>query len=504
LKRDLFLEEARLGPRSPVLVEYDEATRLGYLRRRFREYALVDLAHALMLTETGILSLERGRALLGGLVEVLDLGAERFPWDPRSGSYLVQVEHYLEGRLGADVAGRLQTGRSRNDQDAAADRLYLRDLLLAVVGDLLGLQRALLSLAQEHAETVMPGYTHLQHAQPWTFGHYLLRQASAFERDLERLEGAFGRTNRSGLGGAANAGTSWPLDRRRVAELLGHEGLVRNASDAGAFARDYIEEDVACLALLMSNLGRLATDLYVWHAWEFGFVEVADGLAGTSSIMPQKKNPHALERVKAMAGQAIGWLPAVMGCQRPVLSTDLDLAFGDDLVTPYGDATLGCLRLMTEVLRTLVVHTEAMAEKAGAFWSTASHLADELVRRYDLPFRAAHHVVARFVREAVAARQGPGDASPEFLRRAARELAGREIALSAEELRRLLDPRHFVESRVTEGSVNPREVRAHAEDAEAVLTEHGRWHTAKSDHARRAIESLVARARALGEGTEAP
>jgi argininosuccinate lyase len=169
-----------------------------------------------------------------------------------------------------------------------------RDLFLEEAR--LGPRSPVLSLAREHAETVMPGYTHLQHAQPWTFGHYLLRQASVFERDLERLAGAFGRTNRSGLGAAANAGTSWPLDRRRVAELLGHEGLVRNASDAGVFARDYIEEDVACLALLMSNLGRLATDLYVWHAWEFGFVEVADGLAGTSSIMPQKKNPHALER----------------------------------------------------------------------------------------------------------------------------------------------------------------------------------------------------------------
>src|SRR5262249_2241381 len=264
------------------------------------------------------------------------------------------------------------------------------------------LQRAVLDRAREHAATVMPGYTHFQHAQPWTFGHWLMRQASALERDLERLQGAFTRTNRSGLGGAANAGTSWPVGRRRTAELLGHAGLVVNSSDAGVFARDYIEEAVAVLALLMANLGRLATDLYVWHGWEFGFVEVADGLAGTSSIMPQKKNPHALERVKAMAGQAIGWLPTVMGCQRTVLSTDLDVAFSDDVVAAYGDAVIGALRLMPEVMRSLIVHPEAMAAKAGGFWSTASHLADELVRRYDLPFRAAHHVVAKFVRDAIA------------------------------------------------------------------------------------------------------
>src|SRR5262249_3901206 len=138
-KQDLLLEEARLGPRHPVLVEYDEATRLGYLRRHFREYGLVDLAHAVMLVEEGIVTPEPGRRLLRGLLDVFDLDAARFPWDPRSGSYLVQIEHRLAGEVGDDVAGRLQTGRSRNDQDAAADRLSLRDLLLRVVGDLVAL-----------------------------------------------------------------------------------------------------------------------------------------------------------------------------------------------------------------------------------------------------------------------------------------------------------------------------------------------------------------------------
>ena len=235
-------------------------------------------------------------------------GPSGFPWDPRSGSYLVQIENFLTSRVGEDIAGRLQTGRSRNDQDAAADRLFLRDLLLGSrVTSPRSSRRP--GSAAEHAATVMPGYTHFQHAQPWTFGHYLMRHASALERDLERLAGAFVRTNRSGLGGAANAGTSWPLDRQRTAALLGHEGLVVNSIDAGVFARDYIEEDVAVLALLMANLGRFATDLYVWSSWEFGFVEVADGLAGTSSIMPQKKNPHALERVKGLAGQASAGCP---------------------------------------------------------------------------------------------------------------------------------------------------------------------------------------------------
>ena len=497
MRKDLFLEEARLGARNPVLVEYDEAPHLLGTRRRARWYALVDLAHVVMLVEERIVDRARGARLLAGLLEILHLAPDRFPWDPRSGSYLVQIEHYLGQRLGEDVAGHLQTGRSRNDQEGAADRLYLRDRLLDVVGDLLRLLRELTRRAVEHADALMPGYTHLQHAQPWSFGHFLLRHASPLERDAQRLVGAYARTNLSALGGAAKAGTSWPVNRRRAAQLLGHDGLVTNSCDAGVFARDHLEEDVAVLALLMSNLGRLATDLYVFHSWEFGFVQVADGLAGTSSIMPQKKNPHALERVKALAGQAIGWLPSVTGCQRGVLSTDLDIAFGDDVVTPALDGSVASLRLLTEVLRTLSVDRPRMADRAGAFWSTTSHLADELVRRFDLPFRAAHHVVGRFVRESLAAGHEPTRASGELLAGAAHQITGRDLRLSDTELRAALDARQFLTSRTSEGSVHPRHVVDHAEALGRTLEAHERWHAQRQAEAHRAIAGLEERARAL-------
>ncbi len=500
-KKDLFLEEARLGPRNPVLVRYDEAPHLVQIQRRARWYAAVDLAHVVMLVEAGILDAPRGGRLLGGLLEVQELGAERFPWDPTSGSYLVQIEHYLERRLGEDVAGRLQTGRSRNDQEAAAERLMLRDLLLDVFADLLGLQRELLRLAGEHVDTLMPGYTHFQHAQPWSFGHYMMRHVSILERDLQRIEGTYRRTNLSALGGAANAGTSWPIDRRRVAELLGHDGLVVNACDAGEFARDHLEEGLACLALLMSNLGRLATDLYVWHSWEFAFVQVADGLAGTSSIMPQKKNPHALERVKAVAGQAAGWLPAIMSCQRSVLSTDLDATFGDDLVTPAVEACIGSLRLLTESVRTLTVDRAVMAERAGAFWSTTSHLADELVRRFDLSFRTAHHVVARFVRDSIAAGHRPAEASGELLDRAARDTIGRPLAVSSTDLRTVLDARRFLDTRVSEGGVAPDRVREHVETMDRTLSAHERWRAAEAGRIGAALAGLARVARTLAAPT---
>jgi argininosuccinate lyase len=496
-KKDLFLEEARLGPRNAVLVRYDEVPHLVQIQRRARWYSVVDLAHVAMLVEEGILDGARGGRLLGGLLEVQALGAERFPWNPSSGSYLVQIEHYLEQRLGEDVAGRLQTGRSRNDQEAATERLMLRDLLLEVFGDLLRLQHELLRLAGEHADTLMPGYTHFQHAQPWSFGHYMMRHASILERDLQRIEGTYRRTNLSALGGAANAGTSWPINRRRVAALLGHDGLVVNSCDGGEFARDHLEEALACFALLMSNLGRLATDLYVWHSWEFSFVQVADGLAGTSSIMPQKKNPHSLERVKAMAGQAAGWLPAMMSCQRSVLSTDLDATFGDDMVTPAVEAAVGSLRLLTESLRTLTVNRSVMAQRAGAFWSTTSHLADELVRRFDLSFRTAHHIVARFVRDSIAADHRPAEASAELLDLAARETIGRALEVSVADLRDMLDARRFLDTRLSEGGVAPERVREHVEAMGRTLSAHERWRATEASRLERAMAELGRVARAL-------
>jgi argininosuccinate lyase len=497
VKQDLFLEEARLGPRNSVLIEYDETPRLPMFRERFRAYALVDLAHAVMMIEEGILSRERGAKLLQGLLQVLEIGPEKFPWDPRSGSYLVQIERYLEARFGHDIGGRLQTGRSRNDQEAAADRLYLRDRLLETIGDLIALERVVLGLAAQHTRTLMPAYTHLQHAQPGTFGHYLLREASILERDLQRLQEAFARTNLSALGGAALVGTSWPVNRRRLADLLGHDGLVVNSSDCGVFARDVLEEAVAVLALLMSNLGRFSTDFYVWSSWEFSFVEIADDLAGTSSIMPQKKNPHALERVKALAGQAAGWLPSIMGAQRGVLSTDLDAMFADDTIAEAVRASRTGLRLLAEAVRTLRVRTDVMAERAGVFWSTASNLADELVRRFDLPFRTAHHVVGRFVKYSTDANQGPAEASIELFWRAAREMAGREIELSVADLRRVLDPRAFLESRATEGSVNPRHTTDHIRLLTDAIDRHAAWHARQTDKIKAAIAGLEGTARGL-------
>jgi argininosuccinate lyase len=493
----VFLEEARLGPRNSVLVEFAENADFQKIERLFEAYTYVDLAHAVMLSETGILTQANGARLIAGLLKIHAMKAKSFPWLEGVGSYLVHVEHWLAEHVSPDVAGQLQTGRSRNDQDAAAERFFQRGLILDLSEALTRLWSLTLDLASEHADTILPGYTHFQHAQPWTFGHYLMRQASIIERDLDRLHDLYRRTNLSALGGAANAGTSWPIDRQRTAALLGHQGIVVNSCDAGEFARDHIEETTACISILAANLGRFATDLYVWSSFEFGFVEVADGLAGTSSIMPQKKNPHSLERVKSVGGQASGWLSTIMGCQRPVLSTDLDFVFGDDLFGRFAKATFGSIRLMEETLRTLTIHRETMEPNASAFWSTTSHLADELVRRFGLSFRAAHQIVGLCVRKAIAKGQTPATLKAELLREAASELSGPMIGLDDDSLRALLDARNFINTRVSEGSVSPSEVRRHAADMTERLNPHRARLADQRTHVASALSALLARAEEL-------
>lgn len=494
---DVFLEIARLGARNEVLVEFDEKTQFPRLRRLYRPYTHVDLAHTVMLVEAGIVSRERGAKLLAGLLTIHAMSVDEFPWLDNANSYLVHVEHWLSHEVGEDIAGFLQTGRSRNDQDAAAERLFQRELILDLSRPLVTLLETIIAQAESHADTLMPGYTHLQHAQPWTFGHFLLRHASILGRDLERLRDMYPRVNLSALGGAANAGTSWPIDRRRTAALLGHDGIVVNSCDAGEFARDHIEEVTAGLAILTANLGRLATDLYLWSSFEFGYVEVADGLAGTSSIMPQKKNPHALERVKSVGGQAAGWLATVMACQRPVFSTDLDYTFADDVFGRFAEVTYGSIRLMDEVVRTLTVHKERMATNSDAYWSTTSHLADELVRQHDISFRSAHNIVAVFVRQALEQAQTPRTVEARLLASAGREVAGIEIALDDAALRQILDGRTFIETRTSEGSVSPTQVRSHAAALRrTIAADQARFQGWRGD-ADRAIEKLLTRAREL-------
>lgn len=474
MQQPLFV--ARLGKtQAACLLEHGTRPRLEEARQTFFERCHVDQAHTVMLVEQGIVSREHGSQILRLLAEIEKLGPDRFPMDPEYGFFLLQVEKYMSERLGEDVAGRMHTGRSHIDYDAAVARLHARGRLLFITEQVLTLQRTILGLAGQHLATVMPGYTHLQHAQPWTFGHYLLRQFSVFERDLQRLEAAFARTNLSSLGAAALAGTSWPLNRERVAELLGHDGVIVNSHDAGEFSSDSPLENVAVLSILANSLGRLAGDLYVWSSWEFGLVELADDYCSTSSIMPQKKNAYALEVIRGIAGQAIGWLPWMQGIFKSATSSDCDYPYMGDIITEAVGSVFRATDLLRGVLETLVVNIAVMRDRAGAFWSTASNLADEIVRRNNLSFRTAHHVVGRLVRLALHEGIRPQEVTTSLVDRAAMGTIGQPLGLSQDAISRALDATQFVMTRATQGSVNPDEGRRMLAHALEQLAGHEAW-----------------------------
>ncbi|MFG1955461.1 argininosuccinate lyase [Micromonospora sp. NPDC048830] len=466
------------------IVEHLDAARLGkdVALGRVREHLQLDMAHTVMITEEGIITAAQGKAILEALRDGYRMGDE-FPIDPSYDTMVLQIERFLIGRVGEDTGGRMHTGRSRIDMSAAIERIAGRNCLLRVHDQFVELCQSVLGLAERHASTLMPGWTHLQHAQPWTLGHYLLRHLYVWDRHLTRLEAAYGRTNVSSLGGAALAGTSWPLNRRRVAELLGHDDIVRNSADAGEVTLDWIAEDLAVLSMLLVDIGRMASDLYLWHTWEFGLVELDDAFCGSSSIMPQKKNAKSMEYVRGCAGKAVGWLPSALGVARSASSVDVDpvMVGNTHTLDEAADITWRCLDMIAGVLMSLQVNEERMADVAGAHWSTASALADGIVRERDLPFRAAHRIVARLVRNCVEAGVAPVETTTEILDAAARDVGSPELGLPTGWIREQLDARKFIESRVTEGSPSPGEVARQVEELRNGLAEHQEWNSRRHD-----------------------
>lgn len=482
MRRKVRYTEGRLEvPPAEAMKEYVITPMLEYEKMTFQQYLLTDFAHTVMLAEEGIISRDDAAAILSCLRELEHLGVEKLPIDAEQGSLLLQVEAFMSNRIG-EAAGKMHTGRSRNDQGAAIARLYTRDKVLSIIERLLALQRAIVNLADKHVETVMPGYTHLQHAQPITFAHYLLSNFYPFERDFERLRCGFNHTNMNSLGGAAIAGTCWPLNRCRTAELTGCDGIVLNSKDSIGFAPDYLAEIICDCALLMSDLGHLVGDLYVWSSYEFRMVEIDDSYADTSSIMPQKKNFDSGEKIMGEVGLSLGWPTAALGALRMTTSTDCTTAYADQLgIVDVLKKTENMLTLSVGILESLKVNQDIMIERAGAFWSTASNLADTIVRETGYSFRTAHQIVGRLVKTAIEQRKKPLEITGDMVDKAAEEIIGRRLALGDDKVRRAIDPVEFVNSRVTTGSPNPNEVRAMLKDARDELNHEREWLVARRE-----------------------
>ena len=373
---------------------------VSFDRRLARHDIRGSIAHATMLAEVGVLSRADRDAIVTGLEGILaDIEAGAFEWRTSLEDVHMNVESALTERIG-DAGKRLHTGRSRNDQVATAVRLFAREAIDGVAGAVRALQGVVLAIAEREAETVLPGFTHLQPAQPITFGHHMLAWFEMLERDAARFAECRARVNRMPLGAAALAGTPYPIDRAMTARLLGFDGPCENSLDAVS-DRDFAIELVSDCALAMVHLSRMSEELVLWVSAPFGFVELGDAWCTGSSIMPQKKNPDVPELVRGKSARVIGHLNALL-----VLMKGQPLAYNRDNQEdkePLFDAVdtvTDCLRVFAGMLATLECRRGRMREAARLGHITATDLADYLVRRA-VPFRDAHEAVGRAVRRAV-------------------------------------------------------------------------------------------------------
>ncbi len=361
---------------------------------------MASLAHARMLQAQKVISRQDLRDIERGMNQIqADIEAGRFEWSIDREDVHFNIERRLTELVG-EAGKRLHTGRSRNDQVATDIRLYLRgaiDELLVLLGDL---RRALVDLAQKHAATVMPGFTHLQVAQPVTFGHHLLAYFEMFTRDAERLSDCRSRVNRLPLGAAALAGTSFPIDRARVARELGFEGLCENSLDAVS-DRDFAIEFSACAALIMMHMSRLSEELVLWMSPRFGFIDLPDRFCTGSSIMPQKKNPDVPELARGKTGRVYGHLMALLTLMKgQPLAYNKDNQEDKEPLFDTVDTLRETLTIFAEMVAGIQVNTDAMRQAAFQGYATATDLADYLVRK-GLAFRDAHEAVGQAVRYAV-------------------------------------------------------------------------------------------------------
>ena len=452
-KSEVSVRERVKLPPAPRLIEAYFAPNLARgLAHGFAIEIWSHLAHALMLERRGIIAAPDAARLCAALLDLHAAGPEVLAIDGRQEDLYSYIERHLTRTLGPETGGRLHTGRSRNDLHTTTARMIQREKLLAALDALLALRRRVLALAEAHAATIMPGYTHWQHAQPITLGYYLLAFADVLARDTTRLVAALRHTNLSPLGAGALATTAFPLDRQMTADALGFDGLVEVAYD-GVASRDDAHETVAAMAVLMTSISRLAVDLQAWSTLEYRFIELGDQHCSVSSIMPQKKNPAALEHLKAAAAMVTGHLVAALAGSKNTAFADVSDGVSA-INAPVIEALLTATRamwLLEDVLAALTVFPERMRHLAEIGYGTATELADVIVRETGLSFRMAHNVVASVVAAAIAAGRPATAIGTAELDASAMAHFGRSLGLRPEIVAAALDPARNIAGRTVTG-----------------------------------------------------
>ncbi|MEN6611664.1 MAG: argininosuccinate lyase [Methanoregulaceae archaeon] len=425
---------------------------------------LVDIAHVVMLERQHILETECAGKLLAALLAIHEKGVPEEAFDEHFEDIHAGIESLVIAETGAEIGGRMHMGRSRNDEVATCIRIRIRSGLLEQMYSLLRIRKVLLTLASRHTGTVMPGFTHFQHAQPTTLAHHLLAYEQAFSRDAARLSEAYARVNQSPLGAAAFASTGYPIDRNLTADLLGFNGLVLNTMDAVA-TRDFAMEVLGDLSILMATVSRLCEEMVIWSSSFVRFVDLGDAFCSTSSIMPQKKNPDTAEIMRAKAASVFsGYAGAFVTVKGLPMSYNRDLQeLTPNVWRGLQDAAIS-LRILGDLLESAKFDTARMAEEAGKGFSTATELADTLVRNHGLPFRTAHNIVGRAVQK--------GTLSLAMLDIAANEIMGETLSsrgFTENEIAFALDVTNSVALRKAPGGPAPDAIKSAISEQKTLL-----------------------------------
>ncbi len=446
------------GSVSPTADDFNSSIRVD--SRMYEEDIKGSVAHATMLGATGIIPESDAAAIIEGLYGILDdLKSGALTVDPKAEDVHTFVESVLTGRIG-DAGRKLHTARSRNDQVALDTRMYMRKGAREVLSLTLDLVKAVRDRAEENADVVMPGYTHLQRAQPISFGHHLMAYAAMFMRDAERLEDALSRMNESPLGACALAGTTFPTDRAATAEALGFDRPLSNSIDAVS-DRDFCLELMSDFSILMMHLSRFSEEIVLWSSFEFRFIELDDAFSTGSSIMPQKKNPDMAELVRGKTGRVYGDLVSLLVTMKSLpLAYNKDMQEDKEAAFDALDTVKACLSVFTPMISSMKVRADRMLDAAKGGFITATDLADLLAKR-GVPFRTAYKITGQIVAYCVDA----GLTLDEVPIGKYREFSD----VFDEELYVVIDPANAMKKRTSYGGTSPDSVREQIKKADAFL-----------------------------------
>jgi argininosuccinate lyase len=455
----------------------------------------IHYAHLVMLADRGIIEAPQARLVRQALDSISITAVRKTPYDGTCEDLFSHVERLLVDACGEDAAGRLHTARSRNDIDMTMYRLRQREFIVRVIGASVDLRAALIELAARHRETLFAAHTHTQPAQPTTLAHYLLGVIEQLERDVQRLRAAHASTNRCPLGSCAITGTGFAIDRQLTSDLLGFDGPTGNTYGSIATV-DYLLESASAAAVLTAGLGRFVQDLLLWCTAEFGYLRLAEGFVQSSTIMPQKRNPVALEHARAIGSKALGQVSAIMLSVHntpfgDIVDTEDDL---QPLVAAMFHDTARAVTLVGASMRGAEFDVARMEARAGEGGTTLTELADHLARERGVPFRTAHSIAARL---SGLCRSEDPDSIAAALRDVSRDVLGTPIELTGKELSEIMSPRHFVLVRRTPGGPSPAETARALAAAETLLDADRAWLAATRAAAQAAEERLHTRSLGL-------